>query len=61
MKKLTLLGFLLLAFACGEQAEEAITSDADTDVESHETPEDIATNPEALLLAATDAVLGVNS
>jgi len=61
MKKLILLGFLLLAFACGEQAEEVITSGAETDVESHEIPDDIATDPEALLLAATDAVLGVDA
>ena len=61
MKKLAILGLLLLAFACGEQAEETITSDAETNVESHEIPEDIASNPEALLLAATDAVLGVDA
>ncbi len=54
MKKLIIPGFLLLAFACGEPAEEVITTETDVTV-------DVATSPEALLQAATDAVLGVDA
>ncbi len=71
MKKiLAVTSFVLLAFACGEPAEEATTTtDADVvttdvvieDVVPFEIPADIATNPEAILLAATDAVLAVQS
>ncbi len=57
MKKLAIVGFLFLFFACGEPAEEVIT----TDTESPEIPLDIAANPEGLLIAATDAVLGVDA
>ena len=57
MKKFALLGLLLLFFACGEPTEEIVT----TDTETNEIPLDIATNPEGILLAATDAVLGVDA
>jgi len=59
MKKLLFAGLLFLFFACGEPAEDVVIEpDGNSDVEL---PVDVATNPEALLLAATEAVLAVDA
>ncbi len=57
MKKIAIAGLLLLLFACGESATEEVN----TDLETPDASVDVSTNPQDLLMAATDAVLGVNA
>ena len=54
MKKLAILSMLFLLFACGEPAQEENSTDPGV-------PVDLSADPEGLLLAATDAVLGVDA
>jgi len=56
MKKLAVLGVLFLLFACGEPAEVAEENDGAEVITG-----DIATDPVAILNAATDAVQGVEA